>query len=101
MSDEVTNAPQLRIGLINEILPKGIFLTVDHAHWKFFHWTTLLLLYQDVPLPWNARDHAHELGPEANLDHIIWLDETRSNVFSECFSDYNDAFRYVGLNRST
>jgi hypothetical protein len=31
MSDEVKNAPQLRVGLVNEILSEGIFLRVDHA----------------------------------------------------------------------
>jgi hypothetical protein len=36
MSDEVKSAPQLRIGLINEIMSEGIFIGVDHASWEFF-----------------------------------------------------------------
>jgi hypothetical protein len=54
LSDEVKNAPQLRIGLINEILPEGILFRVDHGLWKFFGWGTVLLLCRDVTLRWNA-----------------------------------------------
>jgi hypothetical protein len=50
MSDEVKNAPQLQIGLINEILSKEIFIMVDHALWRFFRETTALLLCRDATL---------------------------------------------------
>jgi hypothetical protein len=39
MSDEVTNAPELRIGLINEILSEAIFIRMDEPLWKFIGWT--------------------------------------------------------------
>jgi hypothetical protein len=44
MYDEVKNAPQLQIGLINEILSEAIFIRMDHPLWKFFRWTIVLLL---------------------------------------------------------
>jgi hypothetical protein len=50
MSDEVTNAPQLRIGLINEILSEVIFIRMDLALWGFFRRTTVLLLCRDAAL---------------------------------------------------
>jgi hypothetical protein len=40
MSDEVKNAPQLRVGLINEILSEVIFIRMDQPLWKFFRWTS-------------------------------------------------------------
>jgi hypothetical protein len=46
MSDQVTNAPQLRMGRVNEILSEGIFVRVDHAPWKFFGWTICAILWQ-------------------------------------------------------
>jgi hypothetical protein len=50
MSDEVKNAPQLRIGLINEIMSEATFIRMDQPLWKFFRWTTVLLLCRDAPL---------------------------------------------------
>jgi hypothetical protein len=36
MSDDVKNAPQLPVGLINKILSEGILMRVDHSLWEFF-----------------------------------------------------------------
>jgi hypothetical protein len=54
MSDVVMNGPQLRVGLINELLSEGIFIRVDHAPWKFLRWTAVLLLCQDATFQWNT-----------------------------------------------
>jgi hypothetical protein len=44
MSDEVKNGPELRVGLINEILSEGIFIRVVRALWRFFHLAAIVLL---------------------------------------------------------
>jgi hypothetical protein len=49
MSDEVKTAPQLRIGLINEILSQEIFVTVDHAPWECFCSSVGMLRVNNVP----------------------------------------------------
>jgi hypothetical protein len=54
MSDEVKNAPQLRIGLINKIVSEAIFIRMDQSLKKFYLWTTVLLLCRDVTLQWNT-----------------------------------------------
>jgi hypothetical protein len=48
MSDAVKNVPQLRIGLINEILFEAIFIRMDQPLWKFFRRTIVLLLSRDA-----------------------------------------------------
>jgi hypothetical protein len=55
MSDKVKNAPELRIGLINEILPEAIFIRMDKPLRKCIDWTTVRLPCQDVALQWNTR----------------------------------------------
>jgi hypothetical protein len=54
MSDELKNAPQLWVGFINELLSEGMTVRVDHAPWKFFRWTTALLLCRDATLRRNG-----------------------------------------------
>jgi hypothetical protein len=55
MSDEVKSALLLRAGLINERLSEPIFMRMDQHLWKFFRWTTVLLLCRDAPLRWDTR----------------------------------------------
>jgi hypothetical protein len=54
MSNEVKNAPQLRIGLFNEILSEAILIRVDQALCTFYRCTTVLLLCRDATLRWDT-----------------------------------------------
>jgi hypothetical protein len=54
MSDDVKNAPQFRIGFMNEIVCEAIFSRMDQPFWKFFRWTTVLLLGRDATLQRNS-----------------------------------------------
>jgi hypothetical protein len=56
MSDEVKHAPQLRVRLINKLLSEGQFIRMDHTPWKFFRWTTVLLLSRDAAFQWSTRE---------------------------------------------
>jgi hypothetical protein len=57
MSDEVKNVPQLRIGLLDEIMSDAIFIRMDQPLWKFFRWTTVLLLCREATLQCNTLYH--------------------------------------------
>jgi hypothetical protein len=50
----VKSGPQLRIGLINEILSEDIFLTVTSAPWRFFRLAAILLLCRDAKFRWDT-----------------------------------------------
>jgi hypothetical protein len=54
MSENVKIAPQLRIGLLNEILFEGMFIRMDPAPWKFFGWSTILLLCRGATFRWDT-----------------------------------------------
>jgi hypothetical protein len=54
ISDEIKNASQLPVGLINELLSEAISIRVRHAPWKFFGWTTVRLRYRDPALRWKT-----------------------------------------------
>jgi hypothetical protein len=87
MFDQVKNAPQLRVGLISEILSEGIFISVDHSRWEFFCWTTVLLLCWDVTLRRNTR-------------WITFLEMTRFSPqkwFTLLFDAFRAAWRFRGF----
>jgi hypothetical protein len=54
MCRDVENAPQLRIGLINEILSEAICIRVVRGSLRFFRWTTVLLPCRDATLRWST-----------------------------------------------
>jgi hypothetical protein len=54
MSDEVKYRPQLRVGLINEIVSEVIFIRMDQSLCEFFRRTTILFLCRDATLQWDT-----------------------------------------------
>jgi hypothetical protein len=72
MSDEVKNRPQLRVGLINEILSQMIFIRMDQGLWKFFSRTTVLLLCRYATLQWDTiYIELNEVTNDAAIDALF------------------------------
>jgi hypothetical protein len=80
MSDEAKNVPQLRIGLINEILSEAICIRIDQPFWKFFRWTTVLLLCADATHQWNGLDLDYDdIRREISAETDGLVQSTRGN----------------------